>query len=87
MLIPPWGLVLKNRGYLWLNLICACKQHEMFAGKRLLYSGQSNHPNGERLHLISILTVSPVFFFFFTAISLSLAPSVFPFSIQSYHQR
>lgn len=64
MLILPWGLVLKNHGCLWPDLICACKQHEMFAGKHLLYSGQSNHPNGERLRLISILTVSPGSFFF-----------------------
>lgn len=89
MLIPPRGLVLKNRGCLRPDLICACKQHEMFAGKHLLYSGQSNHPNRERLRLISILTVSPGSFFFtrFSALSLSLAPSVFPFSIQSYHLR
>ncbi len=79
MLIPPWGLVLKNRGYLWLNLICACKQHEMFAGKHLLYSGQSNHPNGERLHLISILTVSPDFYFFLLLFLSLLHPLSFLF--------
>ncbi len=73
MLIPPWGLVLKNRGCLRPDLICACKQHEMFAGKHLLYSGQSNHPNGERLRLISILTVSPGSFFYSFYCSFSLS--------------
>ncbi len=50
----------------WISVakpnLCLQTTRNMFAGKHLLYSGQSNHPNGERLHLISILTVSPVFF-------------------------
>lgn len=66
MLIPPRGLVLKNGECLRPDLICACKQHMLLAGKHLLYSGQGNHLSGEHLHLIFTLTVTLFSFIYFS---------------------
>lgn len=77
MLIPPSGLVLKNRECLRPDLICACKQHTLLAGEHLLYSGRGNHHNGEHLHLIFTLTVTLLSFIYFSRFfPFSLSPSL-----------